>query len=44
METQIFKIKKDMDKLAMLTNADTREYPALRDYEMIDLTSEEGGD
>jgi DNA-binding response OmpR family regulator len=44
METQIFKIKKDMDKLAMLTNADTREYPALRDYEMIDLTNEEGGD
>jgi YesN/AraC family two-component response regulator len=40
METQIFTIKKVMDKLASLTNADTKRYPALRDYEIIDLTSE----
>lgn len=40
METQIFTIKKVMDKLASLTNADTKRYTALRDYEIIDLTSE----
>jgi len=44
MEAQIFAIKKVMDKLAGLTNADTKRYPALRDYEIIDLTSEEAND
>ncbi len=44
METQIFAIKNVMDKLAGLTNADTKRYPALRDYEIIDLTSEEAND
>ncbi len=44
MEDQIFAIKKVMDKLAGLTNADTKRYPALRDYEIIDLTSEEAND
>ena len=44
METQIFTIKKVMDKLARLTNADTKRYPALRDYEIIDLTSEGAND
>jgi YesN/AraC family two-component response regulator len=44
METQIFTIKKVMDKLASLTNADTKRYPALRDYEIIDLTSEGAND
>ena len=44
METQIFAIKKVMDKLASLTNADTKRYPALRDYEIIDLTSEGAND
>lgn len=40
METQIFAIKKVMEKLAGLTNAQTKRYPVLRDYEIIDLTSE----
>ena len=40
METQIFTIKKVMDKLASLTDADTKRYPVLRDYEIIDLKSE----
>lgn len=44
METQIFQIKKVMDRLARLTNAETKRYPALRDLEIIDLTSEEGED
>jgi YesN/AraC family two-component response regulator len=44
METQIFTIKKVMDKLASLTNADTKRYTALRDYEIIDLTSEGAND
>lgn len=44
METQIFRIKKVMDRLARLTNAETKRYPALRDFEIIDLTSEEGDD
>jgi len=44
METQIFRIKKVMDRLAKLTNAETKRYPALRDFEIIDLTSEEGDD
>ncbi|HVN71639.1 MAG TPA: response regulator [Desulfomonilia bacterium] len=44
MEAQIFNIKKVMDKLAGLTNAETKRYPALRDYEIIDLTSEEAND
>jgi YesN/AraC family two-component response regulator len=44
MERQIFTIKKVMDKLASLTNADTKRYPALRDYEIIDLTSEGAND
>lgn len=44
METQIFTIKKVMEKLAGLTNAETKRYPALRDYEIIDLTSEEAND
>ncbi|HPI91565.1 MAG TPA: response regulator [Deltaproteobacteria bacterium] len=44
MEAQIFAIKKVMDKLANLTNAETKRYPALRDYEIIDLTSEEADD
>lgn len=41
METQIFSIKKVMEKLAGLTNAETKRYPALRDYEIIDLSNEE---
>jgi YesN/AraC family two-component response regulator len=44
METQIFRIKKVMDRLAKLTNAETRRYPALRDFEIIDLTNEDGDD
>jgi DNA-binding NtrC family response regulator len=44
MEEQIFAIKKVMDKLAGLTNAETKRYPALRDYEIIDLTSEGAND
>jgi YesN/AraC family two-component response regulator len=40
METQIFAIKRVMEKLAGLTNAQTKRYPVLRDYEIIDLTSE----
>jgi len=44
METQIFRIKKVMERLARLTNAETKRYPALRDFEIIDLTSEEGDD
>ncbi len=44
METQIFRIKKVMDRLAKLTSAETKRYPALRDFEIIDLTSEEGDD
>ncbi len=44
MENQIFTIKKVMEKLAGLTNADTKRYPALRDYEIIDLPSEEAND
>ncbi|MGO9147417.1 MAG: response regulator [Desulfomonilia bacterium] len=44
MENQIFIIKKVMEKLAGLTNADTKRYPALRDYEIIDLPSEEAND
>ena len=44
METQIFSIKKVMEKLAGLTNAETKRYPALREYEIIDLTSEEAND
>jgi YesN/AraC family two-component response regulator len=44
METQIFTIKKVMDKLASLTNADTKRYTALRDYEIIDLTSKGAND
>jgi len=40
METQIFAIKKVMERLAGLTNAQTKRYPVLRDYEIIDLTSE----
>jgi len=39
MEEQIFKIKEVMDKLAKLTAAETRKYTALRDYEIIDLTT-----
>ncbi len=44
MEAQIFTIKKVMEKLAGLTNAETKRYPALRDYEIIDLTSEGAND
>lgn len=44
MENQIFTIKKVMEKLAGLTNADTKRYPALRDYEIIDLPNEEAND
>lgn len=44
MENQIFTIKKVMEKLAGLTNADTKRYPALRDYEIIDLPSEEANE
>ncbi|MGD0210936.1 MAG: response regulator [Desulfomonilia bacterium] len=44
MENQIFTIKKVMEKLAGLTNADTKRYPALRDYEIIDLPTEEAND
>ncbi|MCU0575920.1 MAG: response regulator [Desulfobacterota bacterium] len=44
MEAQIFAIKKVMEKLAGLTNAETKRYPVLRDYEIIDLTSEEASD
>jgi len=44
MENQIFAIKKVMEKLAGLTNADTKRYPALRDYEIIDLPTEEAND
>lgn len=44
MENQIFAIKKVMEKLAGLTNADTKRYPALRDYEIIDLPNEEAND
>ncbi|HQI80105.1 MAG TPA: response regulator [Deltaproteobacteria bacterium] len=44
MEEQIFAIKKVMEKLAGLTNAETKRYPALRDYEIIDLTSEGAND
>jgi len=44
MENQIFTIKKVMEKLAGLTDADTKRYPALRDYEIIDLPSEEADD
>jgi len=40
MEEQIFKIKDVMDKLARLTTAETRKYTALRDYEIIDLTTQ----
>ena len=43
-ETQIFMIKKVMEKLARLAKADTKRYPLLRDYEIIDLTSEESDD
>jgi len=39
MEEQIFKIKEVMEKLAKLTTAETKKYTALRDYEIIDLTS-----
>lgn len=42
MEEQIFKIKDVMDKLARLTTAETRKYTALRDYEIIDLTTQKG--
>lgn len=42
MEEQIFKIKDVMDKLARLTTAETRKYTALRDYEIIDLTTPKG--
>lgn len=42
METQIFAIKKVMEKLAALTDAETKKYPALRDYEIIDLPDEGG--
>jgi YesN/AraC family two-component response regulator len=44
MEAQIFAIKKVMEKLAGLTNAETKRYPVLRDYEVIDMTSEEAND
>lgn len=44
MEAQIFSINKVMEKLAGLTNAETKRYPALRDYEIIDLTGEEADD
>ncbi|MBN2298410.1 MAG: response regulator [Deltaproteobacteria bacterium] len=44
MEEQIFKIKEVMDKLAKLTTAETRKYTALRDYEIIDLTSTKGNE
>ena len=44
MENQIFAIKKVMEKLAGLTDADTKKYPALRDYEIIDLPTEEAND
>jgi YesN/AraC family two-component response regulator len=44
MEKQIFDIKKVMEKLAGLTSADTKRYPALRDYEIIDLTSEDANE
>jgi len=40
MEDQIFKVKEVMDKLARLSKADTKKYTSLRDYEIIDLTSE----
>ncbi|MGC9323993.1 MAG: response regulator [Desulfomonilia bacterium] len=44
MEEQIFKIKEVMDKLAKITRAQTTEYTTIRDYEIIDLTSEKGDD
>ncbi len=44
MEDQIFKIKEVMDKLARLTTAETKKYTALRDYEIIDLTTNKSND
>lgn len=44
MEDQIFKINEVMDKLARLTTAETKKYTALRDYEIIDLTTNKTND
>lgn len=44
MEEQIFEIKLVMDKLAKLTTAETKKYTALRDYEIIDLTTNKGNE
>lgn len=38
-EEQVFKIKEVLDKLAKLTSAETKKYTGLRDYEIIDLTT-----
>jgi DNA-binding NtrC family response regulator len=39
-EKQIFIIKEVMEKLARLTNAETRKYTSFSDYEIIDLSDE----
>jgi len=41
-EKQIFIIKEVMEKLARLTNAETRKYTSFSDYEIIDLSDENG--
>ena len=43
-ETQVFKIKEVMDRLAKLTSAETKKYTGLRDYEIIDLTENKGNE
>jgi len=43
-ETQVFKIKDVLDKLAKLTSAETKKYTGLRDYEIIDLTENKGNE
>jgi DNA-binding NtrC family response regulator len=43
-ETQVFKIKEVLDKLAKLTSAETKKYTGLRDYEIIDLTENKGNE
>ncbi len=40
-EKQIFSIKEVMEKLAKLTNAETRKYTSFSDYEIINLPNEE---
>ncbi len=43
-ETQVFKIKDVLDKLAKLTSAESKKYTGLRDYEIIDLTENKGNE